>query len=506
MELSTLLALVLGGFVATPQMLAAALGPNDAEDMYDAFNSAFLTTDGDDVYYKKALDDDDADETWTACLDIFGAQDAYDRTGDDDKKTLVNDLMTTWLKNTPPPWDWDGWNDDLGWFTLALIRGYQITGTEDFLEQAKNGFDYAFERGWDTEFNDGGIWEENPDYLDSPDDATKEALSNDSLGKVACLIYQSTNDTDYLDKCQQIYDWVRTHIFEPDTGRVNTGIEQDGTVDTGTAVYNQGTFLDWANILYKITGDNDTYNDAMAALEFSQTLDEDGIFTNTQDYLDTWADDMGRGIGHFVRDHQLWDTYYSWMVQNADAILENRRSDLNITWNGWDQPTPDDDSLKTTQFVSAMAWLQQVPATKPNEIGGIHVITNRDTGMAVDSAGSFGNGKSVVQSKRSQSIDQKQRWQFTQNSDSSWNIINLSTWQALESPQGGDQDGLAMVQSRPTREPHQRWRIDQQPDGSYKIWNQASGKVLHGISGENNGNALTQRDSTGEAQQRWTLY
>ena len=52
-------------------------------------------------------------------------------------------------------------NDDIGWFTLALIRGYQTTDTEDFLEQVEYGFDYVFERGWNAEYKSGGIWEQN---------------------------------------------------------------------------------------------------------------------------------------------------------------------------------------------------------------------------------------------------------------------------------------------------------------------------------------------------------
>ncbi|KAK2756184.1 hypothetical protein FQN54_005592 [Arachnomyces sp. PD_36] len=503
MKLSTVQGVVLGGFVASPQRVAA-LAPGDAEAMYDAFNSAFLTTSGSDAFYKAGLDNAEPDETWSGSLDILGAEDAYDRTGDDDKKTLVNNLLTTWLNNTPPPWDWDGWNDDIGWFTMALIRGYQITGTQDFLDQAIYGFDYAFGRGWDTEYNDGGIWEQNPEYLDDPSEANKEALSNNSLGKVACLIYQSTNDNYYLDRCRQIYDWVWNHLFEKETGLINAGVNRDGSIITGPAAYNQGTFLDYANLVYKITGDSNVYDDAMAAIEYGRNnLTVDGIFTNTADYLNTWADEMARGVGNFVRDNQLWDTYYPWMVQNAASILENRRSDLGITWNGWDQPTPNDNSLSTNTFVSAMAWLQYVPETKPNEIGGIHVITDRDTKMAVDSADAFGNGRDVVQSK--QSNGQRQRWLFSQNPDASWNIINLSTWQALQCPQGRGEDNIAMVQSQPTRDSNQRWWVDQQSDGSYKIWNQSSGKVLNGISGGNGGNALVQRTWSGESQQRWVL-
>ena len=197
---------------------------------------------------------------------------------------------------------------------------------------------------------------------------------------------------------------------------------------------------------------------------------------------------MARGAGHFVRDNRLWGTYYSWMVKNADSILANRRTDLGITWNAWDKPTSTDNTLTTNKFVSAMAWLQFTPATQPGEIGGIHVITNQKTGLAIDSGGAFGNGKSIVQWGVGGS--QNQRWQLTQNSDTSWNIINLSTWQALDCPNGSKTENLAMIQWQSTRDSNQRWWIDQQTDGTYKIWSQASGLALDGASSTNDGSQI----------------
>jgi hypothetical protein len=500
-----LLRLILEGLIIAPR-LALALGQSDAEAMYDAFNSAFLTTSGSDVFYKAALNSEDPDGTWAASLDILGAEDAYERTGDSDKQTLVNNLLTTWLKNTPPPWDWDGWNDDIGWFTLALIRGYQITGNSDFLTQAKYGFDYAFGRGWDTTYNDGGIWEENPEYAakeNPPRTPDKEALSNDSLGKVACLIYQSTHDSSYLNKCQQIYDWVWNHIYDSSTGQVNTGVAEDGEVNHGTAVYNQGTFIDFANLLYQITRTESLYNDAKKALDFGRnSLTVNGIFSNDAGYLNTWADEFARGAGHFVRDNLLWDTYYSWMVQNANSILANRRSDLGITWNAWDKTTPTDNTLTANKFVSAMAWLQFTPSTQPNNIGGVHIITNQESGLAIDSAGTYGNGNSVVQWGLNKG--QNQLWLLTQNSDTSWNIISTSTWQALDCG-GGSTNGQTMLQWQPNRNGNQRWWIDEQSDGSYKIWNQGNSLSLDGGLSTDNGAPLIQWGWNGGPQQRWIL-
>ena len=491
---------------------ALALGPGDADTMFKDFNSAFLIRSGGDVFYKEALNNGNQSGTWSGSLNILGAQDAYERTGDPKTKTLINELLTTWLKSNPPnanpdPWDWDGWNDDLGWFTLALIRGYQITSNEAFLSPAKSGFDYAFRRGWDTQYNGGGIWEENPEYAarnTPPKEATKEALSNDSLGKVACLIYQSTLDKSYLQKAEQIYAWVSKNLINHSTGQVNTGIHMDGTRNTATAVYNQGTFIDYANLLYTITGTRTYYDDAKKALEFGRdSLTTNGIFSNDANYLNTWADEFARGAGHFVRDNGLWDEYYSWMVSNADFILKNRRSDLGITWNAWDKLTPSDASLTSNKFVSAMAWLQYTPATVPSEIGGIHTIVNQRTGMAIDSAGERENGAKVVQWGVNDSLNQ--RWLLTQNADSSWNIINIASWKALDFPGESKADGVEMVLWTADRDENQRWEIEEQGDGSYKISNLASGKVLDGGSGAENGTALVQNGWSGEEGQRWVL-
>ncbi|KAL8671614.1 MAG: hypothetical protein Q9168_003887 [Polycauliona sp. 1 TL-2023] len=490
-----------------PVLTAQALGQGDAETTYQAFNQAFLIRSGNDVFYKKALNDTEQSGTWSGSLNIMGAQDAYERTGDPDKKKLVDDLLTTWLRATPTPWAWDGWNDDIGWFGLALVRGYQMTGNQAFLDAAKYGFDYAFGRGWDTQHNGGGIWEENPEYSakeNPPKEATKEALSNDSLGKTACILYQTTHDAKYLEQAKQIYAWVSQNLFNHGTGQMNTGVKMDGTVDTGTAVYNQGTFTDYANLLWTITGDRQYYNDAKLALDFGRNkLTSNGIFSNDAGYLNTWADEFARGAGHFVRDNGLWTEYYEWMTQNAGSILQNRRSDLGITWNAWDKPTPGDNTFSSNKFVSAMAWMQFTPATQPSEIGGIHVLVNQQSGLAIDSAGTYKDGAPVVQWGPNDSLNQ--RWLLTQNSDSSWNIVNLATWKSLDCPGGSDKDGLGILQWTASRDGNQRWGVERQDDGTYKISNQASMKVLDGAGGAENGTTLVQHGWSGSEQQKWML-
>jgi hypothetical protein len=506
MKFSVLPALLLVGFAVTPQTVLA-VGLVDAEIMFQKFNDAFLITSGSDVYYKKALND--ADPAWgsfSTSLNILAAEDAYERTGSPATKTLINNLLTTWLKYTQPPWNWNSWNDDLGWYTMALIRGYHITGNAEFLTQARYGFDLAWDRGWDTTYNNGGIWEQ---VLKNADDDghphKKEALSNDSLGKVACLIYQANHDQWYLDRCRQIYDWVWNHLFNRATGQINNGVFPNGDVDVSWAVYSQGTFLDYANLVWEVSGDRNVFNDATNAINGARNImTVNGIFTTSNRDYNTWADEMARGVGNFVRDNNLWDTYYSWMYINADAILNHRRTDLGLTWNAWDQTTPNDNALTSNNMVSAVAWLQYVPAVPPNRnIGGIRVITNKLTGMAIDSTFDFGNGNSVIQ--WGLNSGQNQRWKITPNTDNTFNIVSLSTWQAIDCPIGNTANNVVMIQYKPSRDNNQRWSIDSLGDGSYKITNIASGQVLDGSSTRTNGDPLIQWGWNGGDQQRWIL-
>lgn len=485
-------------------MQKASANFGNADAAFNAFNNAFLVNSGGKTYYKKSINDGAADNTWVASLDILVAEDAYERTGSATNKTLVNNLCNTWLQNTPLPWIWDGWNDDIGWFSLALIRGYQMTETTNFLTQARYGFDTAWARGWDTQYNSGGIWEQQPDMTPAGQTIDKEALSNNSLGKVACLIYQSNHDQWYLDRAVQIYDWIWNHIYNSSTGQVYTGIDRNNVVNTASAVYNQGSFVDYANLLYQITGNVNYYNDAKRSIDYViNNMTTNGIISNNAAYLNTWGDEFARGMGHFVRDNRMWGTYLTWMQQNATAIWDNRRTDYNLTWNGWSQMTPNDNTMGTSKFASAVAWLQYTPMSQPDNIAGSHVIVSKQNGIAIDNGGLSDNGSGIVQWGLNYGLPQK--WIFSQNEDTSWNIICQYSWKALDVSNGSTTNGIQMIQWIPTRNTNQRWWVDQQSDGSYKIWNQASSGTLDNSSSSVNGYKLVQWGWNGGTQQRWLL-
>jgi hypothetical protein len=362
--------------------------PTIADLQIDAFNNAFLVQTNGLTYYTVSLTNRNYDGTWTFDLDIQGAEDAYERTQSPQLRQLVNNLLTTWLIYTPPPWSWDGWNDDIGWYSLALVRGYQMTGNANFLAQAEYGFNYAFGRGWDTNFNGGGIWEEQP--VDDSGEPGKNPLACDSLLQTTCMIYQSTGDTNYLNRALQIYGWVRTNLFE--SGLICGSISTNGVVNTTPNLYNQGTFLDCANLMHNITGQQTYYNDALQDVEFTRNnVTSDGIF-NAGTNLNTWAAEFSRGIGHFVKDNNLWSTYYPWMFANATAAWNCRRLDYNVSWNAWTEPTPTNIDILANWGVNAVAITQATPPTEP----GLVNCTNQLHGTVIGTSGSWNNSGSTI--------------------------------------------------------------------------------------------------------------
>ena len=361
--LQALKLLILGLILISSEISFGQVANPRADSAIAAFNNAFLTTVGGNTYYKRSLKNTEHDGNWTLDLDIFGMQDAYQRTGLEAQKTIVNNLCTSFLVLEKPPYNYDGWNDDLAWMGLGYIWGYKLTGTLSLLTAAQNTFDLAYSRGWNTIFNDGGIWEQQPDMTPADGGINKEALANNPNGNIAAMIYEATGNVEYLNKALTIYNWSRSHIFNPANGQVYTGVERNGSINYGTAVYNQGSFIDFAVLMYKLTGNGIMLQDAkMAANYVINNLTTNGIISNNADYLNTWADTYVRGVGHLcMANPELWKTYYPFLLNNAKSAWANRRKDLNLTWNGWNQPTKIDTAGVPTKYVSAVALMQYTP-------------------------------------------------------------------------------------------------------------------------------------------------
>jgi hypothetical protein len=315
-----------------------AVSDTDATTAYNAFNSTFLNSSGNGYKSSIGASGTSYDYFWAQAEDIELVEDRYEHTGSTTEKNLINTLCNKFVASYSDTWiASDTWNDDLGRSAGMLARAYIITGTSSFLTKSKYCFDTAYQRGWDTTSNGGGIWEQMG--VSNP---RKEALSTLSCGYAAAVIYMATGSQGYRSHAGDIYAWARTHLFNPSTGQVYNAVYPDGTIDTASTTSNQGSMIDYARLLYKInSSDSDYFNDATASVVYTKAN-----HTDSNGFIDSCAAQFARGMGHFVVDNNLWNTtfgsgtsYYTWMYNNCNTGWGHRRTDYNVTWNKIDQQT-----------------------------------------------------------------------------------------------------------------------------------------------------------------------
>ena len=90
-----------------------------------------------------------------------------------------------------------------------------------------------------------------------------------------------------------------------------------------------------------------------------------------------------------------------------DAILANRRPDIGLTWNERDTPTSEDNSQLSNSRASTIAWLQLTPALQPPSFAGVRSISNKQTGLVIDSFGDYGWGQNASQWQVSSSLSRR---------------------------------------------------------------------------------------------------
>jgi Ricin-type beta-trefoil lectin domain-like/Glycosyl hydrolase family 76 len=261
-------------------------------------------------------------------------------------------------------------------------------------------------------------------------------------------------------------------------------------------VYNSGTVVNSANALYKVTGNSQYYNDAKKAAD--HVVNSTSILShNGTD--GSWADQFVRGLSKFARENNLWSTYSGWLNNQAAAAWNHRRTDKNLTDNNWTANTPGGETYAMNAVSAVVAQM----VSQINPLTGTHFVVSKLSGKAMDNSSSTANGAGMTQWGLNR--QPQQTWNFTQNSDTSWNIVCASSTKALDNA-GGTTNGTQVIQwSADSSNNNQRWWVDQQSDGSYKIWSKANSKALDNSNSTADGAKIIEWDWSGGNQQRWNI-
>ena len=249
------------------------------------------------------------------------------------------------------------YDDDEGWWALAWIDAYDLTGTQAYLTMAESIFaDIATE--WDTGTCGGGVWWQKPNHY-------KNAIANELFLTVAASLANRTTGSAsaaYLAWAQKEWTWFKASGMINSHSQINDGLtatHPNACTNNGqtTWTYNQGVILGGPVELYKADQDPTLLsqaeaiaNAAIASLAVQGILIESSISGN----------DAPQFKGVFVRNLVVLNDavhnphYKTFVDANANSIWANdqgRNYEFGALWQG---PFDSADAIRQSSALDAL--------------------------------------------------------------------------------------------------------------------------------------------------------
>jgi predicted alpha-1,6-mannanase (GH76 family) len=250
--------------------------------------------------------------------------------------------------------------DDEGWWALALIRSWDVTREQAYLDMAERIFKDM--QGGTDDICGGGIWW-------SKERAYKNAIANELYLSVAASLANRIPDKKayYTQIAKDEWAWFRNSGMINGDNLINDGlrINDDGNcVNNGmqTWSYNQGVVLGGLVELAKATGDGSYLDQAVKTANAAIALlsDGNGIIHEVDKCEPNCGNDGPQFKGIFVRNlHYLHkaapqEAFRTAIQKNADSIWANNRNDKNQLGIKWTGPPGLGDGPNAATHSSAM--------------------------------------------------------------------------------------------------------------------------------------------------------
>lgn len=388
-------------FAAAPPT-TMAFSTFHADDIMEAHKNVFYVHNGGSGYFRKSTADSSRLDFWKSAECFEMVIDAVERTNKASWTTMLNSLLAGFTAYHGTDWSSNPYNDDVMWAVLAYARAYRLTGNVNYRNIAKSNYDMVYARAWDAAGGGGFFWKTAPGSLG------KNSAVNFSATLAAYYLYLCFNDSAYLTKAQATFAWGKAHLWDSNTGKVN-----DSTNEFDYWSYNQGTFIGAAHFLGDVSAATLAANHAMN----NGTPLPSGH--RTQPNIDGANNEDGGGfngifyrwVSKFVLDRGLQATYMPWLLANAEAHWNNRRTSDGLSWNKALAATPSRE-LWAFECMPSVVALQVLPAGYISNT--TYRLKNRTNNLSVaTNSGATSNNTTVVC--------------YTYNGSNSmkWNILNV---------------------------------------------------------------------------------
>lgn len=244
--------------------------------------------------------------------------------------------------------------DDMEWIALTMIRLYEATGEQKYMNTAKELWE-AIKTGWSDQLGGGLFWR---GYDNESEKQQKNACSNGPGSLIACRLYANGVDKDAnLEWAKKIFEWEKKNLVESN-GKVIDNIALDGKKTGWVFTYNEGTYLGTAHELFKITGESKYLADACLAADYTlNNMTTNGVLKKEGS---TNGDDAGLFRAVFIRyfvklaledklDVSMKKKYANFLTTNAvnlwnTASTEKETYYWNRDWKVSDTPKGSNDA------------------------------------------------------------------------------------------------------------------------------------------------------------------
>jgi predicted alpha-1,6-mannanase (GH76 family) len=252
--------------------------------------------------------------------------------------------------------------DDNGWWGLAWVAAYDLTGEQRYLAAARTIFANLL-TGWDDTCGGGVWWNTDRKY--------KNAITNELFLTLAARLHQRCADTgEYLDWARREWDWFCARGLVGPDGLINDGLNRSCQNNHGrTWTYNQGVVLGGLAALHEITGDAAylRHGEAIADAAISSLTTTPGPDARYGILLEPGEHSTSRNDGDrpqfkgvFMRN--LYDFYrqsprraYSEFIRdNARSIWTNDRNGSNQFGLHWAGPFDYADAGRQSSALDAL--------------------------------------------------------------------------------------------------------------------------------------------------------